>query len=452
MTVLLFIASFLPLLFLGMAFLLLMRIYMQDSLLFMFMSLISGVALNAFWMTLLGVFSLPWILSLILFPIILPSVYIVYKKKNQIPVHFNKEQIHFFYLSTPLILLMAVRSLSGTVTHWDFMLHWAAKAKHYYLQQAFDTQYIKWPLHFTLHPDYPHLVTNIYSYQALCMGEFNDRLMMLNDVIFSTALFYIIFRVIQNLGAKRFLRLSIYMSFIMLFTAFVVNTRTVGGADILFTTFLAYILFLMEDYFSSVRLANLSLVMMFLAFLSFTKYEGLFYTIILVIIMLGRMIKKKQRISSIVFPFLAYLFFLAPWFTVTAMCDLQTHARTNLTEQLSFEKLMMVPSLLTEICQVALQNSWYGIWIFFAFVYLYLMVTKKKIWYFPVIVSLSLTYMAIYLANKDPVFYLQSSFARLLLPVFILCMFDFINGFRFNRADRNGHKNETLNVEPNGGL
>lgn len=428
MAFLLYILSIVSILIPGAAITLGLKPAIKDSFLFLSISFFCGLALTAIWMTILGIFSLPWNLPLIAMPICSIGIFILIRNRHRLRLDIGKRQLLFVLLTLPIIVPLIIRSLTGTISHWDFMLHWAAKSKSYFLQHALDIQYLQWPWHQHIKPDYPHLITNIFTYQALWMGQFHDRMMMLNDAIYTAAMFYVVYYILNNSPLQKFIRIIMYCSFSILFTSIVFNMRIVGGADILFAALVAYILFFLEQYFNNNSFAQLETAYVLLGVLSFTKYEGLFYSGVITALITITIIKRRQDVKNMLRPLACYTIIITPWLLFTAL----HHFNTQIQSQLSGAEIITKMGLLGPILQEMLNNfskpTWYGAWILIALLYTYLILKKHTIRYLSISVILLMMYLAIYLTNADPIYYIQSSLARLLLPIFILCMYDCMNG------------------------
>ncbi|HPR64833.1 MAG TPA: hypothetical protein PK014_11485 [Thermoanaerobaculia bacterium] len=321
--------------------------------------------------------------------------------------------------------------MTGTVSHWDFMLHWAAKSRQYYLGHLFDPQYLLWPWHHHLKPDYPHLVTNLFTFQALMMSQFNDRLMMLNDVIFVAALFYVVFILIRKIVYQWYVSFMVFLGFSLLFVSFVINTRTVGGADLLFSSLAGCVVYYFHEYGERRQYSALRNMFIFLGILSYTKFEGLFYSALFSVMIAICLFVKKQHFKMMLRSLLWYGCIVAPWLAVTTYFHLNTQASAG---SAILSRIGLLPALLQGFLETLLQPTWYGAWIFFATSYAYILVFRKRVGLLPITLLLLCIYLVIYLTNSDPIYYLQSSLGRLLLPLFVLCVYDFISAFRVRTA------------------
>jgi hypothetical protein len=65
------------------------------------------------------------------------------------------------------------------ITTPDFVLHWGLKGHRYFLAGGVDYEYLARPWNWVTHPDYPHLLPELYAATALLLGRFSEPAMLL---------------------------------------------------------------------------------------------------------------------------------------------------------------------------------------------------------------------------------------------------------------------------------
>ncbi len=70
----------------------------------------------------------------------------------------------------------------------DFVYHWGFKGQHFFLHRGVDYAWLARPWNWTLHPDYPNLLPELFAAGALLAGTFEPRAQMLWTPLFFLAL------------------------------------------------------------------------------------------------------------------------------------------------------------------------------------------------------------------------------------------------------------------------
>ncbi|HEY2798383.1 MAG TPA: hypothetical protein VGK26_10890 [Thermoanaerobaculia bacterium] len=93
----------------------------------------------------------------------------------------------------PALALAALASILGVVayaagtaraTAADFVLFWGTKGERFARARAIDVGFLRDPLHYLIHPDYPPLVPGLYAWGTLIAGRFAWRTALLSFPLF----------------------------------------------------------------------------------------------------------------------------------------------------------------------------------------------------------------------------------------------------------------------------
>jgi hypothetical protein len=83
-----------------------------------------------------------------------------------------------------VLTVFSLLALSLWVTTPDFVFHWGLKGHRFFLARGVDYPYLARSWGWAIHPDYPHLVPELYAVSALIAGRFSPPALMLWSVFF----------------------------------------------------------------------------------------------------------------------------------------------------------------------------------------------------------------------------------------------------------------------------
>jgi hypothetical protein len=83
-----------------------------------------------------------------------------------------------------VLTVFALLALSLWVTTPDFVFHWGLKGHRFFLARGVDYAYLARSWGWAIHPDYPHLLPELYAVSALLAGRFSPPALMLWSVFF----------------------------------------------------------------------------------------------------------------------------------------------------------------------------------------------------------------------------------------------------------------------------
>ena len=114
----------------------------------------------------------------------------------------------------------------------DFVYHWGIKAKRFALAGGIDFAYLAHPWNHYTHPDYPHLLTGLYTATTLVAGRFDEpALLAWTAVVFAALLWSA--RQGLHLVRSRFVRQAGLAVLALGVAAFGIGYLQPGGADLL---------------------------------------------------------------------------------------------------------------------------------------------------------------------------------------------------------------------------
>lgn len=115
----------------------------------------------------------------------------------------------------------------------DFVYHWGIKAKRFALAGGIDFAYLAHPWNHYTHPDYPHLLTEIYTATTLVAGRFDEPALLAWSAIVFAAFLWIARQGLRSLVGSPFVRQAGLAVLALGVAAFAIGYLQPGGADLL---------------------------------------------------------------------------------------------------------------------------------------------------------------------------------------------------------------------------
>lgn len=117
------------------------------------------------------------------------------------------------------------------ITTPDWVYHWGLKAHRYFLAGEVDLGLLTAPWGWTLHPDYPNLLPDLYAATAVLAGRFAPAPLMLWSVLLYGCLLVASRELLRQLGVDRGARQAATALLGLLLGGFALHQLTAGGAD-----------------------------------------------------------------------------------------------------------------------------------------------------------------------------------------------------------------------------
>lgn len=304
----------------------------------------------------------------------------------------------------------AVTAVTLRSVHPDFIFHWGIKAKKFVLAGGVDFQYLARPWNHYTHPDYPTLLSEIYAVTTLLAGRFSEPALLLWAVPFFGALLWVSRQWLALRCPSPNVRQAGLAILALGIAAFAVGYLQAGGADLLMALAVVAGAAALDRDRTDAR-TDLALGTA-AAFAAASKIEGVVLAGILVGLGVVRpMFRRELSIGTTVRRVLPTLLVAVPWFLHNRRHGL--FLETNLGR---FE-----PDRLGAIGDALLGSMaippWHGL-PFLLVALPGLLLLRRSRWIAAVALLQLAFYLFVYVTTPvDPVFYVRSSFPRLLLPL-----------------------------------
>ncbi len=253
----------------------------------------------------------------------------------------------------------------------DGRLRWGFKAKILFTEQSLYVDYFQNPYYYLSHPIYPLLIpfqmANVFSF----LGEINDRIV---KIIFSLYLIMLI------VAFYDYLRHVVSIPSALIFTSFLTTipgllrgegSATTAMADVPIAFYLLIAIIFCLNYLrnrNGFLLVPLGLV---LFFCSFTKFEGLFYSLIIILSFLTIILFEKRKcdiflkkhfpalLCSFLLPYLFWLWFRFSYIKVNYSNYPETFHLNYIISRLH-RLSFIVPRYIQEFLDL---SKWHIVWI-----------------------------------------------------------------------------------------
>jgi hypothetical protein len=127
------------------------------------------------------------------------------------------------------VVVFGLVALTLWVTTPDFVFHWGLKGHRYFLARGVDYTYLARSWGWAIHPDYPHLLPELYAASALAAGRFDPPTLMLWSAFFFTLLLAAAREILRT--AEPFVRQAGIALLAVVLAAFAIRHQMAGAAD-----------------------------------------------------------------------------------------------------------------------------------------------------------------------------------------------------------------------------
>lgn len=379
-----------------------------------------GCGISAFQLYIYSRLGLPWLPLFLFFPWIVLLLFYLYKNLNNLSVSFPSymkiDALPWIYkaillLTVVLILFVGFEAILRPVTSWDGWTDWILKAKIFYIDKSVN----KFSLAY-LQSDYPILISLVATYVYLFLGQLNDRVVLILFWAYYAMTGVIVF---ASLWKKIEFKHVVVVTFLLLSIQNLIRhggRYEAGDADLILGFYIFSTSILLTMYHKIKKINLLILLELFLVFTSLIKNEGLFFAIVVQIIVVLTILRGKN-IKSIFF-FLIWLIPVLEWQIFKQIIHLPTLP--------SYISLIPHPE---RVILILIETSkeffnifrWNLLWISFLLCFIYYKTQKKEnsvtLLYFLFFMQLA-NYLGVYFfTNVDLITHIHNTFDRLLLHI-----------------------------------
>jgi hypothetical protein len=178
-------------------------------------------------------------------------------------------------------ILGVVAYAAGTAraTAADFVLFWGTKGQRFAQARAIDVAFLRDPLHYLIHPDYPPLVPCLYAWGSLLAGRFAWRTALLSFPLFTAFAALTLYGFARPaLGRRAALANACFLAALLGF----LGVANMVGGDAEPELFLFEVLALAALVFAGDRAAGVAAAAIALAAAVLTKIEGTVFAVLVV--------------------------------------------------------------------------------------------------------------------------------------------------------------------------
>ncbi|HSP33263.1 MAG TPA: hypothetical protein VLU46_02985 [Thermoanaerobaculia bacterium] len=175
-----------------------------------------------------------------------------------------------------IALIAAYAAITARATNADLLLFWGPKGQAFYLARGVDVNFLRYPFHYLMHPDYPPLQPMVYAWCSTAAHRFSDfgALLLTPLYIFAAAHAFRNYAA-RAIGDGRAAAFATLLAALLAYTS--IEAVIAGGADaqlILFEVVALSALTFADDATLVAAVA--------LAGAAFTKVEGAVFAIVVV--------------------------------------------------------------------------------------------------------------------------------------------------------------------------
>lgn len=291
----------------------------------------------------------------------------------------------------------------------DFIFHWGLKAKKLVLAGGLDFAYLGHPWNHYTHPDYPTLLPELYAASALIAGDFAEPALLTWSVIFFAALLWTA-RDWLGRRVSRGARQAGLAILALAVAAYAIGHLQAGGADLMIAVALLAGAHALGSDVSTAR-TDLELGTA-AAFAAASKIEGVVLAAILVGSGLVRAgLRRELSMARGLRLLLPPLGVIVPWIVLSSHHGL--FQETNLG---AFDA-SRIEAIVGALAASMALPAWHGLPYLLGLLP-FLVVFRRTRWLAVAALLQLAFYLYVYATTPvDPVFYVRSSFPRLLLHV-----------------------------------
>lgn len=304
----------------------------------------------------------------------------------------------------------AVAAVTLRSVNPDFVFHWGLKAKKFVLAGGVDFSYLAQPWNHYTHPDYPTLLPELYAVSSLLSGRFSEPALLLWSVAFFAALVWTARGWLTERVPSRGVRQGGVAILGLAVAAFGIGYLQAGGADLMIALALVAGAAALGRKDPGPR-TDLELGTV-AAFAAASKIEGVVLAGLLVGLgMLRSALRRELSIAETLRKVLPPLLVVVPWVVLNRQHGLFLETNVGAFDP---SRLSSIAGALAETLALP---AWHGL-PYLIFLLPVFLVFRRTRW----LAALALLQLGFYLyvyatTPVDPVFYVRSSFPRLLLHV-----------------------------------
>ena len=192
-----------------------------------------------------------------------------------------------------------VFALTGWIAMPDFPYHWGIKGHRFYLAHGVDYAFLTRSWNWTVHPEYPNLVPEMFAVTAMLAGSFDMPAMMLGTVALFALLLAAVREGLRQGGADRFTLQAGVAAVALIIAAFGIGYIMAGAADWNLALALAAAVPLLlrpPDRTGDFQIGDFQIGII-AAFAAASKVEGVPLAAFLVAVQIVRRIRVERRLA-----------------------------------------------------------------------------------------------------------------------------------------------------------
>jgi hypothetical protein len=363
----------------------------------------------------------PWALLNITVPWFILIILGLFKqRKNPIKnIKLNKEGytgIGAFFGLTIVLLLVFVcfESLLRPLSAWDGWASWVLKGKIFYIDG-----YVNPHAYLILPDNYAYIINLAVTFLYNVIGKADDRAVMLLFYAFYFMLGLSFFNSLKKRSGKT---LALIFTFLLLSTQNLVRHGgrfEAGYVDLALGFYIFLTATLMLEYLSSKRTKSLIALIVFLSITSLVKEEGMFFSFIVLLILIYKSIANKN-LKHLAFSVL-YLIPLLIWQGFKLIHGISFHY-LYVSYAIHLERALNVfRYIIYELINI---KNWNFLWVlFFIGMFNTKLKSKENIIYFVIIAQLILYACVFLISPHDPAQHIPNVMDRLLLHLAPLAVY-----------------------------
>lgn len=308
------------------------------------------------------------------------------------------------------VLGFAFATWTLRATHPDFVFHWGIKAKRFLLAGGLDLSYLSRSWNHFIHPDYPRLISELYTVTALPMGRLDEPVLLLWSVVFFAALLVSLKEALRRAAVEPVVSRVMLVSVALALAAFAVGQRLAGGADLPLAFALAAALPVLLGPCS--RPGDDWALGIAAAFAAASKIEGVVLAVALCVAHLVRL-RREERLApaAAARSVLPALLVIGPWLGIN-----WAHGLFQATNSGPLEPGRW-PVVLEALGSALTVRSWHGLSVLVLATPLLLVPRRTRALAAVVLVQLGFYLWVYFTMAGDVGLLVRLSFPRLLLPL-----------------------------------
>lgn len=334
-----------------------------------------GIGLISFQLFMYARIGIAWQRELILVPWLLFFAFMFVHHRRNFLFHSPKSPrfsgVDFLLVVSIGISITYVifEALIRPVTAWDGWATWLLESKIFFLDGTINPQIFTY-----LDSTYPLVIKMLGTFVYLMIGSVDDTAVLLTSVAFYLFTALLLFAVLQ----KRYgFRYALFFTFLLVTTQNVIRhggRLEAGLADLPLGYYFFSCAILLLEYYERSRFKTLMLLCVLLGITQLIKVEANFFTILVVLLVVLRMV--QQKLYHQMFILLFWFIPLVDWYLYRKMHGLQKNYFTVFTFGITASKSIdAIVGTLKELVNI---KSWNFLWIIYFSLLFSLSARKRK--------------------------------------------------------------------------